>query len=92
MVIKSRYRLNTTGSSNGKWSAYQMVFMGDNMETSAANEILFPIVNISGKTASYGNSLFLIAACFDSNMHANADEDPNGSNGCTGLNRIVTIY
>lgn len=87
-VIKSRYRLNTTGSSNGKWSAYQMVFMGDNMETSAANEILFPIVNISGKTASYGNSLFLIAACFDSNMHANADEDPNGSNGCTGQNWI----
>ena len=37
-VIKSRYRLNTTGSSNGKWSAYQMVFMGDNMETSAAND------------------------------------------------------
>lgn len=87
-VIKSRYRLNTNGSSNGKWSAYQMVFMGDNMETSAANEILFPIVNISGKTASYGNSLFLIAACFDSNMHANADEDPNGSNGCTGQNWI----
>lgn len=87
-VIKSRYRLNTTGSSNGKWSAYQMVFMGDNMETSAANEIIFPIVNISGKTASYGNSLFLIAGCFDSNMHANADEDPNGSNGCTGQNWI----
>lgn len=87
-VIKSRYRLNTTGSSNGKWSAYQMVFMGDNMETSAANEIIFPIMNISGKTASYGNSLFLIAGCFDSNMHANADEDPNGSNGCTGQNWI----
>lgn len=87
-VIKSRYKLNTTGSSNGKWSAYQMVFMGDNMETSAANEIIFPIVNISGTTASYGNSLFLIAGCFDSNMHANADEDPNGSNGCTGQNWI----
>lgn len=87
-VIKSNYKLNTTGSSNGKWSAYQMVFMGDNMETSAANEILFPIVNISGKTASYGNSLFLIAGCFDGAMHANADEDPNGSNGCTGQNWI----
>ena len=87
-VIKSNYKLNTTGSSNGKWSAYQMVFMGDNMETSAANEILFPIVNISGTTASYGNSLFLIAGCFDQAMHANADEDPNGSNGCTGQNWI----
>ena len=86
-VIKSNYKLNTTGSSDGKWSAYQMVFMGDNMETSAHNEILFPIINISGKTASYGNSLFLIAGTFDGAMHANQD-DPNGSNGCVGQNWI----
>ena len=85
-VMDSPYDINTT--SVGKWSAYQLVFMGDNDKTAASKEILFPIVNISGKTASYGNSLFLIAACFDSNMHANTDEDPNGSNGCTGQNWI----
>ena len=60
-VMDSPYDINTT--SVGRWSAYQLVFMGDNDRSAAAKEILFPIVNISGKTASYGNSLFLIAAC-----------------------------
>ena len=80
-VMDSPYDINTT--SVGKWSAYQLVFMGDNDKTAASKEILFPIVNISGTTASYGNSLFLIAACFDPAMHANPD-DPSGSNGLVG--------
>lgn len=80
-VMDSPYDINTT--SVGKWSAYQLVFMGDNDRTAASKEILFPIVNISGKTASYGNSLFLIAACFDPSMHANPD-DASGSNGLVG--------
>ena len=80
-VMDSPYDINTT--SVGKWSAYQLVFMGDNDKTAASKEIIFPIVNISGKTASYGNSLFLIAACFDPSMHANPD-DASGSNGLVG--------
>lgn len=80
-VMDSPYDINTT--SVGRWSAYQLVFMGDNDRSAAAKEILFPIVNISGKTASYGNSLFLIAACFDPSMHANPN-DPTGSNGLVG--------
>lgn len=80
-VMDSPYDINTT--SVGKWSAYQLVFMGDNDKTAASKEIIFPIVNISGKTASYGNSLFLIAACFDPSMHANPN-DPTGSNGLVG--------
>ena len=80
-VMDSPYDINTT--SVGRWSAYQLVFMGDNDRSAAAKEILFPIVNISGKTASYGNSLFLIAACFDPAMHANPD-DATGSNGLVG--------
>lgn len=80
-VMDSPYDINTT--SVGKWSAYQLVFMGDNDRTAASKEIIFPIVNLSGKTASYGNSLFLIAACFDPAMHANPD-DPTGSNGLVG--------
>lgn len=80
-VMDSPYDINTTPV--GGWSAYQLVFMGDNDRSAAAKEILFPIVNISGKTASYGNSLFLIAACFDPSMHANPN-DPDGSNGLVG--------
>lgn len=80
-VMESPYDINTT--SAGRWSAYQLVFMGDNDRSAASKEILFPIVNISGKTASYGNSLFLIAACFDPSMHANPD-DAGGSNGLLG--------
>lgn len=80
-VMESPYDINTT--SAGRWSAYQLVFMADNDRTAASKEILFPIVNISGKTRSYGNSLFLIAACFDPAMHANPD-DATGSNGLVG--------
>lgn len=84
-VMESPYDINTT--SAGRWSAYQLVFMADNDRTAASKEILFPIVNISGKTRSYGNSLFLIAACFDPAMHANPD-DATGSNGLVGLQWI----
>ncbi len=84
-VMDSPYDINET--SVGKWSAYQLVFMGDNDKSAARKEIIFPIVNISGKTASYGNSLFLIAGTFDGAMHANTD-DPDGSNGCVGQNWI----
>ena len=80
-VIDSPYDINTEGK--GSWSAYQLVFMGDNDNSSAAKELVFPIVNISSKTRSYGNSLFLIAGTFDGAMHANPD-DPEGSNGCVG--------
>lgn len=80
-VMESPYDINTT--SAGRWSAYQLVFMADNDRSAASKEILFPIVNISGKTRSYGNSLFLIAACFDPAMHANPD-DATGSNGLVG--------
>lgn len=84
-VLDSPYDINET--SVGKWSAYQLVFMGDNDKSAARKEIIFPIINISGKTASYGNSLFLIAGTFDGAMHANID-DPEGSNGCVGQNWI----
>ena len=41
-VIKSSYRLNTVGK--GGWTAYQMLFMGDNGETDAAYEALLPLL------------------------------------------------
>ncbi|GAB6982755.1 RagB/SusD family nutrient uptake outer membrane protein [Prevotella dentasini] len=84
MVMDSDYKLNTTGSANGKWSAYQMLFMGDNGESSAAKEIVFPILADGITTTSYGGSFFVIASTFDNKMHAD-ESNPNASNGTTGM-------
>jgi len=80
-VMDSDYRLNTT-PVNG-WSAYQMLFMGDNGETDAAYEAVFPILQDGMKTTSWGTSLFLSAGTFDSDMHANPN-NPDATNGVSG--------
>jgi len=80
-VMDSDYRINTT-SVNG-WSAYQMLFMGDNGETDAAYEAIFPILQDGLVTTSWGTSLYLIAGCFDSDMHANPN-DSMATNGVSG--------
>ena len=80
-VMDSDYRLNTQGV-NG-WSAYQMLFMGDNGETNAAYEAIFPILQDGKTTTSWGTSLFLCAGSFDSDMHANPN-NPSATNGLSG--------
>ena len=80
-VMDSPYKLNTNGV-NG-WSAYQMLFMGDNGETDAAYEAIFPILQDGLVTTSWGTSLFLCAGSFDSDMHANPN-DPDATNGLSG--------
>ena len=77
--MTSGYELNMNGE--GKWSAYQMLFMADNGETNAAKECLFPIIQNTEKVVSYGNSFFLTASTFNGDMHANPD-DLDGTNGC----------
>ena len=77
--MDSPYKLNTT--SVGGWSAYQMLFMGDNGETDAAYEAIFPILQDGLKTTSWGTSLFLSAGSFDSDMHAN----PNDAEAINGV-------
>lgn len=77
-VMNSSYKLNTQGV-NG-WSAYRMLFMGDNGETSAAYEAVFPLLQDGLKTTSWGTSLFLIASTADPDVHANPN-DPNAING-----------
>ncbi len=79
-VIDSPYKLNTTGA-NG-WSPYQMLFMGDNGESSAAQECIFPVLCDGKKTTSWGVSLFLMASTWDADMDATAN-DPGGLNGTT---------
>lgn len=78
-VITSPYKLNTK-SVNG-WSAYQMLFMGDNGETDAAYEAIFPLLNDGLVTTSWGCSEFVIAGCFADDMFAN----PNNTSGTNGL-------
>ena len=80
-VMDSDYRLNTT-SING-WRAYQMLFMGDNGETDAAYEAIFPILQDGLTTTSWGTSLFLSAGSFDSDMHANPN-NLSSTNGVSG--------
>ncbi len=80
-VMDSDYRLNTN-AVNG-WSAYQMLFMGDNGETDAAYEGIFPILQDGATTTSWGTTLFLSAGAFDNDMHANPN-DPTSVNGVSG--------
>ena len=80
-VMDSAYQLNTT--SVGGWSAYQMLFMGDNGETNAAYEGIFPILQDGIRTTSWGTTQFLCAGSFDSDMHANPN-DPDATNGLSG--------
>lgn len=77
-VMDSDYRLNKN-SVNG-WSAYQMLFMGDNGETDAAYEAILPLLQDGTKTTAWCTSLFLIASTFNTDMYANPYE-PNATSG-----------
>lgn len=81
-VMSSSYRLHTQGveftykdenneEQKGLWTAYQMLFMGDNGETDAAYEGVFPILQDGLTTTSWGTSLFLMASTYDGDMHSN---------------------
>lgn len=60
----------THKSSNGKWSAYQMLFMADNDSSGAFGESIFAFITDGASTASWGASTFLFAASWDNNMVA----------------------
>lgn len=82
-VMDSSYRLNTTGQ-NG-WSAYQMLFMGDNGESSAAYEAVLPILQDGLVTTSWATTLFLMASTYSGDMHGNPN-DLNANNGVSAQN------
>lgn len=65
-VMDSPYKLFTQG--NGKYSAYQMLFMGDNGENGASVEALLPLLQDGVTTTSWGTTLFLIASTFKADM------------------------
>jgi len=82
-VMKSSYSLYTTAKtdpSGDTWSAYQQLFMGDNGENGASVEAILPILFQGNQTTSWGGTLFLIASCFQSDMHP-AKNQPAIGNG-----------
>ena len=65
-VINGPHKLHTEGK-NG-WSAYQMLFMGDNGENGAAVEAILPLLQDGVTTTSWGTSLFLMASTWKADM------------------------
>ena len=66
-AIGTAYTLCTTPSSNG-FSAYQLLFMGDNDQNGAQNEIILPAIYDGATTRAWGGSLHVIAAMTSESM------------------------
>lgn len=86
MVMDGPHKLNTQGVWRGDWyyTPYQILFMGDNGQTSAATEAVFSIPQDGINAQSWHNTMFLIASTFDADMH----EDPFYSSATNGINGI----
>ncbi|MBQ7443766.1 MAG: RagB/SusD family nutrient uptake outer membrane protein [Bacteroidaceae bacterium] len=65
-VIKGPHKLWSSGK-NG-WSAYQMLFMGDNGESGASCESILSLMQDGVTTTSWGTTLFLMASCWKDDM------------------------
>ena len=76
-VINGPHKLWTQGM-NG-WSAYQMLFMGDNGSNGASQEAILPLIQDGVKTTAWCTSLFLIASTWK------ADMDTEGNYGTSEL-------
>ena len=70
-VINGPHKLWTQGS--GKWSAYQMLFMGDNGENGASVEAVLPLIQDGKVTTSWGTTLFLMASTWKADMDVESD-------------------
>lgn len=88
-VINGPHKLWTTGT-NG-WSAYQMLFMGDNGESGASVEAVLPLLQDGVTTTSYGTSLFLMASTWLSDDMKNEYTD-YGTSEAWGGNRTRSQF
>ena len=70
-VINGPHKLWTNGQ-NG-WSAYQMLFMGDNGENGASVEAVLPLLQDGVTTTSYGTSLYLMASAWKDDMDVDSN-------------------
>ena len=97
-VMDSNYKL-FTGDYEGTgvdgverhFTAYQMLFMGDNGTNGAMVEAVFPVIQMGTRTTSWGGTNFLICSTFDGDMHPYPydDSEVNGlyNNNTWGGNR-----
>ena len=76
-VMDSPYSIFNAG--NDEWSAYRMLFMGDNGENGASVEAILPILQDGKTTTSWGTTLFLTASTFKEDMTIKGD----ATNGTT---------
>ncbi len=83
-VMNSGYKLHTQGE--GQWSAYQMLFMGNNGENGAADEAILPLIQDGNESTSWGTSLFLMASTFNAGVTLVGDAT-NGTTEAWGGNR-----
>lgn len=76
-------------SEDYTFSAYRMLFMGDNDQTGAATEAIFPILQDGIRITSWGTSLFMMGSTFDGEMHENimGGTSTNGTDQNWGGNR-----
>lgn len=65
-IINGPHKLWTSGS--GQWSAYQMLFMGDNGESGASIEAILPLLQDGVTTTSYGTSMYVISSAWKDDM------------------------
>ena len=65
-VINGPHKLWTQG--NSQWSAYQMLFMGDNGSSGASQEAILPLLQDGITTTSWGTTLFLMASTWKDDM------------------------
>ena len=65
-VINGPHKLWTSGK-NG-WSAYQMLFMGDNGESGASCEAVLPLLQDGVTTTSYGTTMYVISSAWKDDM------------------------
>ena len=70
-VISGPHKLWTSGA-NG-WTAYQMLFMGDNGENGASVEAVLPLLGDGITTTSYGTSMFLMSSTWKDDMDIDGD-------------------
>ena len=70
-VINGPHKLWTSGM-NG-FSAYQMLFMGDNGSNGASQEAILPILQDGVKTTAWCSTLFLMASAWKADMDTEGD-------------------
>lgn len=74
-VINSKHKLwktPVTDPDGYEWSAYQMLFMGDNGESGASCEAILPLLQDGQRSTSWGTSLFLLASTTKGDMTTTA--------------------